>query len=178
MPRAAFSQVVNRSMSEVLTRTLATGLCTLLPITALLLFGGTTLKDFAFAILVGVVSGAYSSIFIASPVLTAWKERETTYRRRRARIVESSGHVPAFAEEIKVAKVGEAELAPEDEEPVAEEEPAELEPEPAGDGAAAEPVGTGAGAPSGKRELSDASRRVLERQRRQRKRRRKHGRNR
>ena len=86
MPRAAFSQIVNRSMSEVLTRSLATSFCTLLPILALLFFGGDTLKDFAFALLVGVVSGAYSSIFIASPVLTHWKEREELYRRRRARI--------------------------------------------------------------------------------------------
>ena len=47
---------------------------------ALLLFGGSTLKDFAFALLIGVASGAYSSIFIASPVLTHWKEREHGYR--------------------------------------------------------------------------------------------------
>ena len=86
MPRAAFSQIVNRSMSEVLTRSLATSFCTLLPVLALLLFGGETLKDFAFALLVGVASGAYSSIFIASPVLTHWKEREPAYRSRRARI--------------------------------------------------------------------------------------------
>ena len=80
MPRAAFSQIVNRSMSEVLDRSLATSFCTLLPVLALLLFGGETLKDFAFALLVGIASGAYSSIFIASPVLTHWKEREPTYR--------------------------------------------------------------------------------------------------
>ena len=86
MPRAAFSQIVNRSMSEVLTRSLATTSCTLLPILALLLFGGSTLQDFAFALLIGVASGAYSSIFIASPVLTHWKEREPLYRHRRERI--------------------------------------------------------------------------------------------
>ena len=86
MPRAAFSQIVNRSMSEVLTRSLATTSCTLMPILALLLFGGATLKDFAFALLIGVASGAYSSIFIASPVLTHWKEREPHYRARRHRI--------------------------------------------------------------------------------------------
>jgi SecD/SecF fusion protein len=91
MQNAAFSQIVNRSMSEVLTRSLATSLCTLLPILALLLFGGSTLKDFAFAMLVGVASGAYSSIFIASPVLTHWKEREPVYRRRRARIAAEHG---------------------------------------------------------------------------------------
>jgi SecD/SecF fusion protein len=98
MPRAAFSQIVNRSMSEVLTRSLATTSCTLMPILALLLFGGTTLKDFAFALLIGVASGAYSSIFIASPVLTHWKEREPQYRARRRRIEEEFGYVPAYAD--------------------------------------------------------------------------------
>ena len=98
MPRAAFSQIVNRSMSEVLTRSLATTSCTLMPILALLLFGGATLKDFAFALLIGVASGAYSSIFIASPVLTHWKEREAHYRTRRARIEAELGYVPAYAD--------------------------------------------------------------------------------
>jgi SecD/SecF fusion protein len=101
MPRAAFSQIVNRSMSEVLTRSIATTACTLMPIVALLLFGGTAgsteLTDFAFALLIGVASGAYSSIFIASPVLTHWKERETQYRHRRERIESELGYVPAYA---------------------------------------------------------------------------------
>jgi SecD/SecF fusion protein len=99
MPRAAFSQIVNRSMSEVLTRSLATTSCTLMPIIALLLFGGGgVLGDFAFALLIGVASGAYSSIFIASPVLTHWKEREQVYRGRRHRIIEELGFVPAYAQ--------------------------------------------------------------------------------
>ncbi len=98
MPRAAFSQIVNRSMAEVLTRSIATTSCTLIPIAALLLFGGSELKDFAFALLIGVASGAYSSIFIASPVLTHWKEREHGYSARRARIVAEHGFVPAYAD--------------------------------------------------------------------------------
>jgi SecD/SecF fusion protein len=97
MPRAAFSQIVNRSMSEVLTRSLATTFCTLLPVTALLFFGGETLKDFAFALMIGIASGAYSSIFIASPVLTHWKEREPAYRHRRQRIIRELAEVPAYA---------------------------------------------------------------------------------
>jgi SecD/SecF fusion protein len=105
MPRAAFSQIVNRSMSEVLTRSLATSFCTLLPVLALLFFGGSTLKDFAFALMVGIASGAYSSIFIASPVLTHWKEREGAYRQRRARIVGELGAVPAYATAIGGAPV-------------------------------------------------------------------------
>src|SRR6202140_1095336 len=97
MPRAAFSQIVNRSMSEVLTRSMATSFCTLLPVAALLFFGGETLKDFAFALMIGIASGAYSSIFIASPVLTHWKEREGAYRSRRTRIVRELGQVPAYS---------------------------------------------------------------------------------
>jgi SecD/SecF fusion protein len=96
MPRAAFSQIVNRSMSEVLTRSLATTFCTLMPIIALLLFA-PALQDFAFALLIGVASGAYSSIFIASPVLTHWKERESVYRTRRRRIEADLGVVPPYA---------------------------------------------------------------------------------
>jgi SecD/SecF fusion protein len=96
MPRATFSQIVNRSMSEVITRSLATTTCTLLPIIALLFFGGAQLEPFAFALLIGVASGAYSSIFIASPVLTHWKEREPLYRNRRRRL-EAEGPVPPYA---------------------------------------------------------------------------------
>jgi SecD/SecF fusion protein len=104
MPRAAFSQIVNRSMSEVLTRSLATSFTTLLAVLSLLIFGSATLQDFAFAMLIGIASGTYSSIFIASPVLTAWKEREPQYIRRRLRIAEvEGGTVPAFADDVQVA---------------------------------------------------------------------------
>jgi SecD/SecF fusion protein len=141
MPRAAFSQIVNRSMSEVMTRSLATSFCTLLPVTALLLFGGETLKDFAFALLVGIASGAYSSIFIASPVLTEWKEREPAYAARRHRIEEEFGYVPAYAtvtragvrEELAPGAARAAATAAEEPVPArtaTEERPPEPEPEP------------------------------------------------
>ncbi len=109
MPRAAFSQIVNRSMSEVMTRSLVTSFCTLISVVALMIFGGTTLQDFAFAIMIGIISGTYSSIFIASPVLTAWKEREPAYRRRGARLIAAYGEVPPFAEDVEVAKLGDTE---------------------------------------------------------------------
>jgi SecD/SecF fusion protein len=106
MPRAAFSQIVNRSMSEVLTRSLATSFTTLLAVLSLLIFGSATLQDFAFAMLIGIASGTYSSIFIASPVLTAWKEREPQYIRRRQRIAEvEGGSVPPYADDVQVAKL-------------------------------------------------------------------------
>ncbi len=106
MPRAAFSQIANKSMSEVLTRSLITGLSTVFLITVLFIFGGATLKDFAFAMGVGVLSGTYSSIFIATPVLTHWKEREPAYRARRGRLIEEMGRVPTLPEENVVAKLG------------------------------------------------------------------------
>ena len=97
MPAAAFSQITNRSLSEVIVRSLATSFCTLLPVLALMLFGGDTLRDFAFALLVGIASGTYSSIFIATPVLQHWKEREPGFRARHMRILERLGSVPAYA---------------------------------------------------------------------------------
>src|SRR6185503_11029977 len=112
MPRAAFTQIVNRSMAEVLTRSLATSLCTLLPVTALMLFGGETLRDFAFALLVGIASGAYSSIFIASPVLSEWKEREPVYRRRRKLVMEQHGGVVPACATGAIGDEGPAEASP------------------------------------------------------------------
>ncbi|MEA2224486.1 MAG: SecD/SecF fusion protein [Solirubrobacteraceae bacterium] len=133
MPRAAFSQIVNRSMSEVIVRSLATSFCSILPVLALLLFGGETLQAFAFALLIGTISGTYSSVFIAAPVLTAWKEREPIYRRRRASIAaEHGGVVPAYAtgaagEQVEISKArrlkrGERLTAPDDPEKVSREE--------------------------------------------------------
>ena len=82
MRRAPFATIANVSLWETIRRSLATTLITLLPIFSLLIFGGATLKDFAFALMVGIISGAYSSIFIAAPLLTIWKEREPEYARR------------------------------------------------------------------------------------------------
>jgi len=83
MRRAPFATIVNVSLWETIRRSLATTFITLLPVAALFFFGGATLKDFAFALLVGVTSGAYSSIFIAAPLLATWKEREPEYARRK-----------------------------------------------------------------------------------------------
>ena len=141
MPRAAFSQIVNRSMSEVIVRSLVTSLCTLLPVVALMIFGGETLRDFAFALLVGVASGAYSSIFIAAPVVVLWKEREPVYvRRRRAIMAANNGVVPAFAS----GTIGDADL--ESEGAQAPAKPAPSAPEPAA--TEAEPASTGTSEPA------------------------------
>src|SRR3712207_4776480 len=83
MRRASFATIANVSIWETIRRSLATTFTTLLTIASLLFFGGETLKDFAFALLIGIGSGAYSTVFIAAPLLTMWKEREPEYARRR-----------------------------------------------------------------------------------------------
>jgi len=88
MRRAPFATIANISLWETIRRSLATTFITLLPIVSLYIFGGATLKDFAFALIVGIVSGAYSSIFIAAPLLTTWKEREPDWARRKAQAPE------------------------------------------------------------------------------------------
>jgi SecD/SecF fusion protein len=82
MRRASFATIANVSLWETIRRSLATTFITLLPVGALFFFGGETLKDFAFALMVGVFAGAYSSIFIAAPLLTTFKEREPEFARR------------------------------------------------------------------------------------------------
>ena len=82
--RIPFADMVNLSIWETLTRSINTSLITLLPVVCLLLFGGGTLADFAFALLVGILSGAYSSIFVASPILTILKEREPQNKKLKA----------------------------------------------------------------------------------------------
>jgi SecD/SecF fusion protein len=81
MRSVRYGSMVDRSIWETLTRSINTTLTVLLPVVCLLAFGGATLKDFAFALLVGILSGAYSSIFIASPVATLLKEREPQNRK-------------------------------------------------------------------------------------------------
>jgi SecD/SecF fusion protein len=182
MPRAAFSQIVNRSMSEVLTRSLATSFTTLLAVVSLLIFGGATLQDFAFAMMVGIASGTYSSIFIASPVLTAWKEREPGFLRRRERIAALDGSVPAFADEIELARLGNGD---ESDAELEEEIAAQRERQPkAGAVATAEPSTEGDGAgpssngepPAAPDPAAAAQRERDERRRARRQQRRKHGR--
>jgi SecD/SecF fusion protein len=83
MPRAPFATIANVSLWEVLRRSMVTTFSTLLPIGALFFFGGATLKDFAFAIIVGILVGAVSTIFVATPLLATLMELHPEWRRRR-----------------------------------------------------------------------------------------------
>jgi preprotein translocase subunit SecF len=71
--RRRFDETINTSIRQVIRRSIYTSLFTLIPVTALLIFGESILSDFAFALLVGIAAGTYSSIFIASPVLSLYK---------------------------------------------------------------------------------------------------------
>lgn len=68
--------ILNRSVNETLSRTLLTSLTTLFVVVTLFVLGGGIIHDFAFALIIGVVVGTYSSIFVASPILLAWQGRQ------------------------------------------------------------------------------------------------------
>jgi len=70
-----FAEIVNISIRETLARSINTVLTTVIVVLAVLFFGGETLKDFALVLLIGFAIGAYSSIFIASPIVAAWEAR-------------------------------------------------------------------------------------------------------
>jgi SecD/SecF fusion protein len=118
----------NVSLWEVLPRSLATTFITLVPVAALYFFGGDTLKDFAFALLVGIGFGSYSSIFLAAPLVAVFKEREPEFAKRRDDLgalagIESIGGV--LLDDIDAE-------ADEDEAPEADGRPPVVEPEPDG----------------------------------------------
>ncbi len=126
MKRGSFRQITNVSLWETIPRSLATTFITLLPIVSLLIFGGATLNDFAFALLIGIASGAYSSIFVAAPLLDWIKEREPEYARRKH---EDAGEIQSVGGTVLVTNptlVEEADelLAPEPAAPVATPTPA------------------------------------------------------
>ena len=88
--KLGFGEVVNRSINETLSRTILTSGTTLLVVLALFIFGGGVIHNFAFAMLVGILVGTYSSIFVASPLLILWqdmrsgKQKKTTTAEGRA----------------------------------------------------------------------------------------------
>jgi SecD/SecF fusion protein len=86
--KGSIQTIMNRSINETLSRTILTGGTTVLSVGALYFFGGAVLRDFSFAILIGVVVGTYSSIFVAAPIVLWWsKVRGKSLRRE---VIESS----------------------------------------------------------------------------------------
>ena len=73
--KEAMLPIFNKSINEVLSRTIVTSLTTFLAAVSLFLFGGEVIHDFAFALVIGIVVGTYSSVFVASPIVALWEER-------------------------------------------------------------------------------------------------------
>ncbi len=71
----ALPQLVNNSINEVLSRTIITSLTVVIVLIPLVLFGGEVLHDFSIALLMGVIVGTYSSVFVASPILVVWQAK-------------------------------------------------------------------------------------------------------
>jgi preprotein translocase subunit SecF len=100
MSRTTYSQATNLAINQTIMRSLNTSLASLLPILGLLLvgsylLGAETLKDLGLALFVGVAAGAYSSIFIAPPLVAMWKEKEPRYAQLRARVERLATQGPA-----------------------------------------------------------------------------------
>jgi len=82
--RQSIDKVVNVSINETLSRTLLTSLTTLVVVGSLFLLGGAVIHNFAFALIIGIVVGTYSSIYVASPVVILWEEVKSRTRKRQA----------------------------------------------------------------------------------------------
>lgn len=100
--RNTFTEIANLSMSQVLMRSINTSLTSLLPVGSLLfvgsyLLGAATLREFALALFIGIAAGTYSSIFVATPVLAAWKETEPEWQRMQRRAARRTGDPEAVA---------------------------------------------------------------------------------
>jgi SecD/SecF fusion protein len=164
MRKSSFAAIANQSLWETIRRSLATSFITLLPIVSLILFGGDTLKEFAFALLIGISSGAFSTIFIATPFLAVLKEREPEFARRKdAGLQEKLDTVGEQADGTVEAGEAAVEAKPE---PAEEEAVAEL----AGSGEQAAPEAAATG--DGSKDVAAARREA----RRKRRRARPHGR--
>lgn len=116
--KCTFMTMANHSINQVLVRSINTTLSSLIPVVAMLIFGGETLKDFAFAMTVGLVCGAYSSIAVAAPLYAMWKTSEPKYAKLQKKYGTAIGRfefahpgvgVPAMA----VAAAGAGSVAPE-----------------------------------------------------------------
>jgi preprotein translocase subunit SecF len=120
--RSTYGEMVNKSLNQVLMRSLSTSLVALLPVMCLLfigsgIYGATTLEEFALALAAGLFIGSYSSIFVAAPILAWWKEKEPQYRvlaDRRRRVTMAAASASTGVPVVPVDDVGE----PEDRAPI------------------------------------------------------------
>lgn len=78
--KQTFFDMATDSINQVLTRSINTSLMALIPMVSMYFLGGETLKDFAFALVIGLISGAYSSVAVAAPIYATWKSSEPKYK--------------------------------------------------------------------------------------------------
>ena len=93
MKKETYGDMVDLSIRQTMVRSINTTIASALPLVAILIFGGPTLKDFAFALTIGRPTGTYSSFFVASPMVVIWKEREPRYRKRLVAAGSAGGRV-------------------------------------------------------------------------------------
>ena len=89
--RCSFMTMANHSVNQVFLRTINTTLTSIIPVIAMLFFGGETLQDFAFAMVIGLISGSYSSIAVATPLFSMWKTREPANAKLQKRFGKEIG---------------------------------------------------------------------------------------
>jgi preprotein translocase subunit SecF len=100
-PNNSIDEIVDDAVNQTLTRSINTTATTLLPLTAIFIFGGDTLKYFALALIIGFILGAYSSIFIASTALAWWRERQT---KVQATVLATAGEAPLAVAEEEISR--------------------------------------------------------------------------
>jgi preprotein translocase subunit SecF len=101
---SSFENVINTSITQSLSRTVITSVTTLLAVTAIYVFATGTIEAFALKLIVGIIIGTYSSIFIASPILLGW--RRTARRRQRQKELEKYGRTSVSAKGERVPRAG------------------------------------------------------------------------
>ena len=111
--RHTISAIVNMSVNQVLMRSINTSLTTLLPVGSLLfvgslLLGAATLREFALGLFIGVAAGTYSSMFLGSPLVAIWKEREEHWQRVRRRLGRKTADDEFAARELEIVPAEEA----------------------------------------------------------------------
>jgi len=152
--RMTYSEMVNLSMNQTLARSINTSLVAIMPVLAVLVIGAevlgaVTLQNYGVALLVGLLSGAYSSIFIASPILAMLKEREQRYAQIRQRLAARADRVGLLTPAAAAALVGQSSgtVRPSGSRPSGGPLRPGASRQKAPVGAAAEPAAAGAGAP-------------------------------
>ncbi len=86
MRRDSLYTIINTSINQTISRTIITSLTTLLVVVVLYFFGGEVIRDFSFAMIIGIVIGTYSSIFIASAIVYEWHRRQESEKTKKVAV--------------------------------------------------------------------------------------------